>query len=96
MKKPSPEKVDAILAKEIDIDVVKTRLEPHWKNGRRPGFWDNDDAFRAAVLLYKRANILDAADIINERFGAGAVSKSAVSRFWKHVLSKAVAAGLVI
>lgn len=96
MKKPSRDDVDRILSESFDLAAAKSKLERHWKNGRRPNFWTNDAAARAAILLYRRANIKDAADIINERFGPTLTSKSAVSRFWKHVLSKAIAAGMVV
>jgi hypothetical protein len=96
VKKPSREEADHLLSKPFDLDAAKSRLERHWKNGRRPNFWTNDAAARASILLYRRANIKDAADIINERFGPSLTSKSAVSRFWKHVLSKAIAAGMVV
>ncbi len=96
MKKPAPELVESLLAAKFNLAGAISALEPHWANGCRPKFWQNDAAKIVAMRLYGRATQKQTAEIMNERFGPETTSQAGIGRFWKHVLSKAVAAGLAV
>jgi hypothetical protein len=78
----SPEKFLAAIA-SLDMDAAARALAPHWRNGRRPELWSDDEVRRAAIVLHREVTIDEAREHIARTFGAERCpSRSALQRFW--------------